>query len=737
MKFFTNLMIIIQNIDNIENRRNSINYIIFSFINIAILSFILYIKIKGEKEEEKNNNFINDEIDLKYESKNIIKENHFRSLENNKIAIKSPINIENFSLIFINSIKTNYTSLAYFLDVKNGWPFNMTKEEYLLFKQKQIFISRITNLNYTGKIKCLFYEKNITKNNSINENNLNSSNNFLEIKDDIIDFKFNFIIYKDNITKKEYFVIQGNQLVNKTDYYLSRYFFKNITDLAFQTDEKNDLLLVNGTFFPPSIFKINNKTEYFSSIEMKFYLDNIPFIIKNNDTKYNLNISSFKNGNFTLYLISNNKYKIQIDAQLFLPNIMKYSNLYKEDIHFNLIIIFMSIINAMGVYCLMNNIKKELYLTSAISLQNFSVNMIIHYHLTFSFLKYFLKININSISKKMIYGSGAFSSLINFVFFDYRFYLKFWHIKVNSINACNYRKITLKFILYITVLFIAFIYTYTPKRTKIHIIMITLSMWTPQIIHNIIANNRYIIPLFYIITYTIDKLLYFYFFIIIQRRNISLSLIIGLSIYSLFSLVILYLQSFLGARFMLPYKFKKNEFDLYKSKDELLYKKNETKNEECNICLSSLFEIEKEDEEINNKNENNNQNGQNEQDDITNKDNIITSINKLDPDTDKNIIKDINNSNNNNKENIYVNKLIINNIKIKRNKKKWFILNILKKIGKIKIAFLIEILFKFYKAKPIFYKPYILLKCGHAFHSVCLENWFGVKKECPICRAPI
>ena len=232
-------------------------------------------------------------------------------------------------------------------------------------------------------------------------------------------------------------------------------------------------------------------------------------------------------------------------------------------------------------------------------------------------------------------------------------------------------------------------------------------------------------------------LLYFYFFIIIQRRNISLSLIIGLSIYSLFSLVILYLQSFLGARFMLPYKFKKNEFDLYKSKDELLYKKNETKNEECNICLSSLFEIEKEDEEINNKNENNNQNGQNEQDDIANKDNIITSINKLDSDTDKNIIKDINNSNNNNKKNIYVNKLIINNIKIKRNKKKWFILNILKKIGKIKIAFLIEILLKFYKAKPIFYKPYILLKCGHAFHSVCLENWFGVKKECPICRAPI
>ena len=31
-------------------------------------------------------------------------------------------------------------------------------------------------------------------------------------------------------------------------------------------------------------------------------------------------------------------------------------------------------------------------------------------------------------------------------------------------------------------------------------------------------------------------------------------------------------------------------------------------------------------------------------------------------------------------------------------------------------------------------KPYMVTPCKHAFHSVCLENWFKQKKECPSCR---
>ena len=47
-----------------------------------------------------------------------------------------------------------------------------------------------------------------------------------------------------------------------------------------------------------------------------------------------------------------------------------------------------------------------------------------------------------------------------------------------------------------------------------------------------------------------------------------------------------------------------------------------------------------------------------------------------------------------------------------------------------------ESLFSFYKI-PINLgeKKYMLIYCGHVFHSACLEKWFDRKKECPSCRA--
>ena len=147
------------------------------------------------------------------------------------------------------------------------------------------------------------------------------------------------------------------------------------------------------------------------------------------------------------------------------------------------------------------------------------------------------------------------------------------------------------------------------------------------------------------------------------------------------------------------------------------------------------MEEEDKDKEINNNNELNNK--EIDEGNITNKDSITTSINKLVTDSDKNIMQDSNDSINNNKNIIYVNKIILKNKKVKRNKKICYIRNCLTKIGKFIKFIIIEILFHFYKAKPIFYKPYILLQCGHTFHSVCLESWLGVKKECPICRASI
>ena len=61
----------------------------------------------------------------------------------------------------------------------------------------------------------------------------------------------------------------------------------------------------------------------------------------------------------------------------------------------------------------------------------------------------------------------------------------------------------------------------------------------------------------------------------------------------------------------------------------------------------------------------------------------------------------------------------------------------LKKIGKnIKIITLKK-LFNFYIFENKDDELYMQLPCGHIFHSNCLKKWFGMKKECPICRLSV
>ncbi len=75
--------------------------------------------------------------------------------------------------------------------------------------------------------------------------------------------------------------------------------------------------------------------------------------------------------------------------------------------------------------------------------------------------------------------------------------------------------------------------------------------------------------------------------------------------------------------------------------------------------------------------------------------------------------------------------------KVENKKKQLFSFKNNIKFGKIIKSILRDGFFKFFRGKPIFFKSFILLPCGHFFHSNCLENWLGVRKECPICRRPI
>ena len=87
-----------------------------------------------------------------------------------------------------------------------------------------------------------------------------------------------------------------------------------------------------------------------------------------------------------------------------------------------------------------------------------------------------------------------------------------------------------------------------------------------------------------------------------------------------------------------------------------------------------------------------------------------------------------------------VNPIIINDIHL--GKKQKFKNKIRDKRGIcLQILFVIKSIFCynfffFYKNNPnLKNRKYMLIKCGHVFHSNCLEKWFEMKKECPSCRA--
>ena len=144
-------------------------------------------------------------------------------------------------------------------------------------------------------------------------------------------------------------------------------------------------------------------------------------------------------------------------------------------------------------------------------------------------------------------------------------------------------------------------------------------MWTPQIIHNMIYNNKYILPMFFIFSSSLIRMIYpFYFrgyennFAYLKCEKNIILISYG---YILFSIIFLYLQGFLGPRFLLPSKYHKKKADFYRTKKELLKEKPDTIKGECVICLTPIFDEE----------ENNNNNDIINNDDINKKENEISS----------------------------------------------------------------------------------------------------------------
>ena len=249
---------------------------------------------------------------------------------------------------------------------------------------------------------------------------------------------------------------------------------------------------------------------------------------------------------------------------------------YKIDAYY-LLIVF-SFINF--IYSYMIFINKEKIPNYVISADMITIDLFFHLrHLLNSidelFNKYFTLRNI------IINLLNIFSSLINAIF-DY-ILLSFFERDELALH---------KLIIYIILLLlISFYIIYFNLIFEFYLTFESL-MWVCQIIHNIIYNNKYSYPLFYIIIFTLEKSLIISFLFSQTDISLSIKMKIIMVIINIFNVMIVYIQPFLNNKFM-PCSKSENNNKLKKTKEELLRQKPNANNEVCPICLGPIIDNKK------------------------------------------------------------------------------------------------------------------------------------------------
>lgn len=771
--------------NNINNRDDILKFIISVIINIVIISCFISYLLKYDKT---NTHLSNKNYKTLKSNENV----NLRSLDDDiftRVEKQILLNAKNSAIedemkkylnLLLENLGSGFNSLH---DLITGKPIIMTRDSYLSEKQKQIFLSRLMKYTYTGTWKYSPYDpedtkelKNISKLTKIYY--LNSSQNNFKIgsyKNGSVSFSFKKAI--EMTTKQEALAINMKNLEgNYIDHWIEHISYAKMNDISRKVDHKNGLYIVKGEFSTSMIKgKLfnnkkyhNKKTQCNTLAEFEFPLTFVTLeTTLNNKSVIIKNISTIDPSNFTAMLSSTCGFRMEIQAQIF-DRVKEYYDIKHKVNYFSYLCLIGSILYLIGASCLTFSLNRNENAVSAISLECYCQNLAWHSYC-----------GITNINFGLIYSEYfgnfcivALFPLINFVIIDLRFLYFYWKIKKRVLSDRNFIKLRLRFFgLFYSLLFFSFFSISSFYTNSIYITILSLGMWTPQIIHNIVNNNKYIYPTFYIISTTIDRIIYpFYFrgykYNFFQLKN-NLLLIVILFCYIIITIIILYCQAFISPRFMLSSKYQKKNADFHKTKEELLETKPESINEECVICLSPLFENVKDTTNNNNNhisNSNNNNKNKNVnivinngnelgnssdsprdiQTDNTHKSfnsgidliNNKTSVNLITNQiqTKKNINEELHLHKNNNNNSLAIN---VNNKNDKNHNHNNNNYNFsFKNIGKVIKIILCESMFKFYKLKPnLGNKKYMLIVCGHIFHTPCIEKWFERKKECPSCRA--
>ena len=785
----------VQNNNNASNIRDLLKFIISTIFNIIIIACLITYSTQNDLSTKNLKNLSK----IRYKNLIFIPNTKLRSLDDNDFfnRIEKHIifgdnikdnNIDDDFQKYINLILQNL-GFDSFNELFSGKTYVMSKDSYYLEKQKQLFLSRLVKNIYSGTWKFYPYipddegdstNKNISK---IEQSYyLKSSKKKFKIGSYLNgSVNFNFKKAVEMNTKQEALALtMQNFEGNFIDNWIQHISYAKMSDLKRIIDENNELFIVKGEFATSMIkgklFNNNKKKKNYKQMqcntlgEMYFPLEKVTFqkTLNNKIIEFK-NISTINPNNFTMILSSTCGFRIKIKAEIF-DSSKEYYDIKTKVNYFSFYCLISSVLYLIGSSCLTYSLRRNEYAISCICLETYCQNLAWHSYCAIT------NINLGLLYYEY-FGNFliiAVFHVINFIAFDLRFLYFYWRIKKRVVNDRKFIILRLKFFaMFYGLLIISFFSISSFFINKIYITILVFAMWTPQIVHNVVNNNKYIYPTFYILATTIDRIIYPFYFRGFNKNFLQIkgdiALIIFLFIYIIVNIIIIYLQTFLGARFMLPERFQKKNLEFYKTKEELLFERPDCIKEECVICISPLIEKDK----INNKNnidknipqnniinniEEEKDNYSNKKIDIKNENtnrsfhseaglinNKIQKINiKNNIDKKMNIKDQLHLSKSKNKkESLHVNAKIkrkhkLNNSITHRNRKCIIIKvfnSILKFLRIIKFIFF-DNMFKFYKLKSNFgNKKYMIIACGHMFHSECVEKWFDRKKECPNCRA--
>ncbi len=621
--------------------------------------------------------------------------------------------LDNFS---DNNSKNQYTETS---KIKNrnlaylNYPH--TKEDFLRdYQKKTIFAGMISKL-YEGTWETISFDEKSNKNFKVGSSKKGKAL-----------LKFDRAI--ETTTNEEalavIFKLYENDYID--NWFIAKNFAK-IKNLVFTVVNKtniNDTFIINSNFISNyeigQIFStkkspdINCNTNINISFPTKYYL---LFLSLSNGTKFVSNITSINNQTCELEIYSSCGFSLKFKGNILKNN---YSKMKKKVNFYLYLLISISILSMISTTILTQNIYNNHSVLSALNMFSVSQNLIWHSYCCMSNIS--LAMNHPRFTIEFCIVSCFY--LFNFTIFDSRLLFSYWKVQSSILTNTLFLRLKLRFYLLFYICFFAsFFFLCTFFYDYFYIIILIFILWVPQILQNIIKNNKFIFPLIYIIGNTLDRIIIpLYFrgfdnFFSVKKNLLFIHFILS---FIVLCIIILYLQLFFGNRFFLSEKYQKEDFNYYKTKEELIAYKENIASEECVICLFPIFDIEKEN---NNSNEINNNSKKTNNDEILKGEEVIASLNS----------DHLNN-------NLYIKANTNPDEQILKLEIKDYGKEITNKLSFKQILRIIfcKNFFSFYKLNEnIYNKQYMLTPCHHVFHTECLETWFERKKECPNCRTQL